>query len=242
MNSSYALIGSFGPSINASPQASPLSYVALSGLDSGFINTLGSGSGLVGPDSAQAQLFSAQYCAFNPEGWNGVCEYLSKDTKRGGYPNTVQQCNGPSGSCFGPGVGSALTKGQVLIRNTASEKYLKAMSGNCKRDYEPYDPTVAGSPLVSRWSPMGNACGTSGNCNSANKCIPIYGVDPKTIDNDPVMNKVLAQPWIAMDILVNIYNHASRSGELQNLTGTKLYKFFMTDDFQQIVASKMYKV
>jgi hypothetical protein len=89
---------------------------------------------------------------------------------------------------------------------------------------------------------MGNACGTSGNCNSANKCIPIYGVDPKTIDNDPVMNKVLAQPWIAMDILVNIYNHASRSGELQNLTGTKLYKFFMTDDFQQIVASKMYKV
>jgi hypothetical protein len=239
---SYASIGSFGPQVNNSVQANPLSYCALSGLDSGFMHTLGSGSGLIAPGSGQCQLFMAQYCASNPEGWNGVCEYLSQDTKRGGNPNTVQQCNGFGGSCFGPGLGNALTNGQILIRNTAQEKYLKAMSGNCKRVYEPFDPTVAGSPLISKWVPMGNACGSAANCHSANQCIPIYGVDPSSIDDDIIMNKILAQPWIAMDILVNMYNHSSRNGDLQRLVGTKLHKFFTTLDFQNIVSSKMYQV
>ena len=236
MSSSYTMIGTFGQGVNKSPQANPLAYCALSGLDSGFMNTLGSGSNICGPESSQCQLFMAQYCATNPQGWNGVCEYLSQD-QRTVYPNTVQQCNGPSGRCF-----TNMTKGQVLIRNTAQEKYLIGMSGNCKRDYEPFDPTVADSPLISRWKPLAGSCGSSGSCNGANQCIPIYGVDPASIDQDPVMNKILDQPWIAMDILVNIHNHAARNGQLQKLQGTRLHTFFKTPDFQSIVASRLYKV
>ena len=35
---------------------------------------------------------------------------------------------------------------------------------------------------------------------------PVYEVNPKTIDSDPLMNKILANPRIAMDILKNIYD------------------------------------
>lgn len=242
---SYASIGNFGPGVNNSPQSNPLSYCTLTGLDSGFMHTLGSAGTLSGPGNAQCQLFMAQYCATNPEGWNGICEYMSQDTNRGANPNTVQTCNGPSGSCFSSCIGNALTNGQILIRNTAQEKYLVAMSNNCQRIYEPFDPTVAGSPMVSKWMPVSNgaSCGSAQGCSAPGKCIPIYAIkDPKNIDNDPVMNKVLAQPWIATDILVNIYNNAMRNGTLQQLVGTKLYRFFMNPQFQQIVKSGMFKV
>lgn len=242
---SYASIGNFGPGVNNSPQSNPLSYCTLTGLDSGFMHTLGSAGTLSGPGNAQCQLFMAQYCATNPEGWNGICEYMSQDTNRGANPNTVQTCNGPSGSCFSSGIGNALTNGQILIRNTAQEKYLVAMSNNCQRIYEPFDPTVAGSPMVSKWMPTSNgaSCGSSQGCSAPGKCIPIYAIkDPKNIDNDPVMNKLLAQPWCCMDIFVNIYNNAMRNGTLQQLVGTKLYRFFMNPQFQQIVKSGMFKV
>ena len=67
-------------------------------------------------------------------------------------------------------------------------------------------------------------------------------LNPKTIDNDPVMNKVLSIPFACMDILVNIYNSAVRMNTLQSLVGTKLYRFFMNPQFQQIVKSGMFKV
>lgn len=233
------MIGNFGPS-KPLGQSNPLSYCMLSGLDSGFMHTLGSGSDLLSHNGSQCQLFMAQYCSNNPKGWDGVCEYMSQDTNRS-YPNTVQQCNGPSGSCFGSGLGNALTKGQILIRNTAQEKYLKGMSSNCTRVYEPFDPTVADSPLVSRWQPGGDqSCMSAGNCNASNKCIPIYGVDEKTIDTDPVMNKLLDQPWIGMDILVNIHNIANSTGTIHKLKGTRLHDFFQTKNFQSIVKSQMY--
>lgn len=241
---SYASIGNFGPGVNNSPQSNPLSYCTLTGLDSGFMHTLGSAGTLSGPGNSQCQLFMAQYCATNPEGWNGVCEYMSQDTNRGANPNTIQSCNGPSGSCFGSGIGNALTNGQILILNTAQEKYLVGMSSNCQRVYEPFDPTVAGSPMVSKWMPVANmsACANGQGCNASNKCIPIYAVNPKTIDNDPVMNKLLAQPWIGIPLLQNIYLNAVRMNTLQSLVGTKLYRFFMNPQFQQIVKSGMFKV
>lgn len=232
MNSSYSKISDFGPSAGLTAESSPLSYCALSGLESGFQHTLGYGTSLLGPNSTQCQRFMSQYCAHNPEGWNGVCEYLSQNTMRY-LPNAIQPSNGPNGSCLGSGLGNAVTSGQILIRNTAAEKYLKMMSGNCRADYEPFDPTVASSPLLRSWySPSGGT----------NKCIPIYDVDAKTIDNDVVMNKILSQPWIAMDILTNIYNNRVRTNTLQELQGTKLYQFFQAKDFKQIVANRLYTV
>lgn len=229
---SYATIAEFGPSAGMGAESSPLSYCALSGLESGFQHTLGSANSNMGPSNSQCQRFMAQYCATNPNGWDGVCEYLSQNTQRS-LPNTVSACNGPNGSCFGSGIGGATTTGQNLIRNTAAEKYLKYMSGNCRRDYEPFDPTVAASPLISTWVSANDA---------PNQCIPIYDVDARTIDSDVVMNKILTQPWIAMDILVNIFNNRVRTGTLDELKGTKLYQFFQSRDLQTIARNRLYTV
>lgn len=234
--SSYACIKNFGP--DSETTANPLATCAVSTLDSGFNTTLGS-NGVVGPESGQCQLFMASYCGA-PNGWDPVCEYLSQDQSQF-LPNTMSSCNTPGGSCMGPGTGNALTKGQILIRNSFAERYLLSMSGNCQRDYEPFDPTVANSPMIGRWRPMTSGCGSTGNCEGPNACIPIYGVsNPHEIDSDPLMNKVLDQPWIALDVLVNMYNNANRLGTLQQLKGTRLYNFFGNREFQNIVKSGMY--
>jgi hypothetical protein len=51
-------------------------------------------------------------------------------------------------------------------------------------------------------------------------------VDPKTIDSDPVMDKLLARPIIGINILTNIYNTMKRYGTLAQLKGTKLGNFY----------------
>ena len=220
---SYYSIGNFGSENSA--QANPVTYCFVSGLDSGAYHNLG-GQNIAGPDNGQCQVFSAAYCANN---WDGVCEYASRDTAFGApIVNTVAQPNG---------IYNPTNRGEILVRNTAAEKYLKAMSPNCSRQYEPFDPTTAGSPLISRWMPIEQGCGNFSNYNS-NTCIPVYGVDPAKIDNDPVMNKILSKPSIAMDILVNIYNNA----DLDALKGTKLYNYFSTVEFQEIVKSKVINV
>jgi hypothetical protein len=238
MDSNYATISAFGSSAGLAPENDPLTYIATSGLQSGFLHTLGGGSSFLGPNSSTVQKAAAQICGSE---WNGVCEYLSNDSSRI-YPNTVSSCNGPDGSCMGSGLGNSLTAGQILIRNSASERFLKAMSDNCVKVYQPFDPTVANSPMISSWVPSGNNCKGSGNCYGSNVCVPVYDVDPKSIDKDVVMNKVLQQPWIALDILLNIYNTRKRTGRLKELENTKIGTYFKSKDFLQLVGGGLYRM
>lgn len=240
MSCNYVSISDFGQSAGLSPQNDPLSYCALSGLESGFQHTIGGGNSLVGPNSGQCQTFMAQYCAQGPNGWDGVCEYLSNDSNTM-YPNMVSTCNRPDGACMGSGIGNFTSKGQILIRNTAQEKYISKMSDNCQRVYQPFDPTVADSPLISKWMPVGNDCKGNGSCRAfGTTCIPIYDVDAKKIDSDVVMDKILQQPWIALDILANIYNYRKRGGTLRELDGTKIGTYFKTKDFQRVLKTNSY--
>lgn len=227
----YSCISNFGS--NDPGMANPLSVCAVTDLDAGFNNKLG--GGMLRPENQQCQAFMGLYCGNK---WDGICEYMSNDTNRA-LPNSVANCNAPGGSCYGGSTNSAFTRGQILIRNAAAERFLYSMSSNCVREYQPFDPTTAGSPLISMWVPNGG-CG-SGDCNGSGVCVPVYKVDAKTIDNDPIMNKILAQPWIALDILVNIYNNAAKSGELLAMRHTKLYKLFMSPYFQEIVKSGIVK-
>ena len=112
-----------------------------------------------------------------------------------------------------------ITAGDFLVYNTAKIKYLQSMLGTCVLRSEQFDPTVASSPKISFWEEDGG-------------CIPIYQVDPLTIDQDVVMNKILAKPTIAMDILINIYKTAIRLNKLHDLSNTKLYAFFQSKDFK----------
>jgi hypothetical protein len=74
---------------------------------------------------------------------------------------------------------------------------------------------VANSPLVRK-------------LNYGNSYV-YYEVDPKTIDEDIVMDKILMKPEIALDLLVNIYNTMKRKKTLKELNDTKIGKFFMTN-------------
>ena len=60
----------------------------------------------------------------------------------------------------------------------------------------------------------------------------MYAVDPKKIDNDPVMTKILDKPIIAWSILINIHKSAKRKGKLDELRGTRIHTFFMSNPFQ----------
>jgi hypothetical protein len=53
-----------------------------------------------------------------------------------------------------------------------------------------------------------------------------FAVNPKTIDADIVMDKLLMNPSSAIDILSNIYNTMKSKKTLASLAGTKLGMFF----------------
>lgn len=210
--SSYAQICKFGAN-SYSPSTNPISYSIGSNMDQNFLH--GSSSTIfTKQDSRNSQLFLSEYCA---QGWDGFCEVASRNATKG-LPNQAENSNG-----FGMGncLTQDLNSGDILIRNTASKKYLKGMGG-CTKKTEQFDPTVASSPLISSWKPNQD--------NVSMVCIPVYGVNPKEIDNDVVMDKILRKPSLAMDILINIYNNAKRDGTLIQLKGTKLGNFFETNE------------
>jgi hypothetical protein len=218
----YSTIGEFGPSINQST-SNVFAYCAVTDLESGFAHgSIGGSGGLLSPEGQQCQIGSAQVCA---KDYGGVCRVLAED-RTTGLPNAMSTAN--MKYYKNP------TKGEIFLRNVASERFLTKMSENCKRVYQPLDPTVAGSPLISSWLSSGTKCQSSNWKNGV--CVPEYGVDPKTIDQDEVMNKILEKPWIAMDVLVNMYNSAVRNGTLENLKGTKLYRLFKSPQFLKITS------
>jgi hypothetical protein len=205
--SQYSSISNFGPNTQTAVN-NPLTYcMGTRDIDKSFLHGSSSAE-IIGQDSEQCQRYMSEYCANT---WDKFCEASSQST--GAYfPNNLQSC-----TSVGDTVCKNMTSGEFMIRNTASKKYLTQML-NCKKVFEPFDPNVPNSPMVSYFV---------SNCSyGLRKCVPIYEVDPTTIDNDPVMNKILAKPIIAADILINIYNTAKRKNTLQKLKGTKLGHLF----------------
>lgn len=211
----YRPIGSFGQGAATDPNANPLTYCLIDSIDTSFAH--GQNLDLRGPQTKKCQMFMSDYCA---KDWNGVCEFAFQNRNKM-VPNMLQSCQS-----YGDAACVGLTEGQILLRNTASKKYLSAISNNCSLKYEPFDPTVASSPMVSYWT---------SSCNAKGACVPMYEVDPSKIDSDVVMNKILSNPKIAWGVLVNIYNTAVRKGTLPTLQGTKLYKFFQSQGFQKYI-------
>lgn len=209
--STYRPISKFGSNAYA-PINNPITYCLNNNIDQMFAH--GSASDTLGQHSKSCQAFLSDYCA---EKWDGFCEVESHNTSTK-YPNHIQ-----SYTEFGnDDAYKSMNAGDVLVRNTASKKYLKSM-GNCKRKYEPFDPTVASSPMISYW--------VNDNSSYTGKCVPVYSVDPSTIDNDVVMDKILSKPIIGIDILVNIYNTMKREGTLSGLQGTKLGNFYANNSY-----------
>ena len=205
--STYANITNFGPQAGHAPTNNPLSYCLVDDIDNKFQHSTDSGP--IGPYSRNCQTFMSDRCAKN---WDGYCEFLSKDK----YNFAVNQAEiVPCGirPCCPP----CLTAGEILIRNTAERKYVTQILGS-EEVWEPFDYNVANSPLIRYWKPK-----PLGYCGPHTV---FYEVNPKGIDNDPVMNKLLAKPEIGKDILESIKNTMKRKGTLQQLKGTKLGNYF----------------
>lgn len=205
----YSNIKSFGPSEHSEVD-NPLTYCMNNTMDQRFLH--GGNSDIYGQNSKPCQAFLSDYCA---DKWDGFCEYASNN-KNISLPNNIHHS---STSVQG---NTGLTSGEILIKNTAAKKYLISM-GDCLQKFEPFDPTVASSPIISYWIPNGY--------NYSNTCTPQYAVDPTTIDSDIVMDKILSKPIIALDILINIYNTMKKNGTLIKLKDTKIGKFYAENPY-----------
>lgn len=211
--SSYQKLVTFGSTLtNALPVYSndPVTYCVGSNCSQGFNH--GGNAAIYGQNSPECQTYMAQRCAGN---WDGVCEYASRHVANEEYATRADTVS------MGMKPMIDLTPGDVLVRNTAMEKYLVGMTGgNCELKTEQFDPINPSSPFISRYVGTG--------------CVPQYAVDPSTIDSDPVMNKLLDNPRIAPQLLVNIKNTMRRNGTLASLIGTRLGSFYAleppTDD------------
>ena len=211
--SNYINISKFGNVEPNLPVNDPLTYCLVPGFENGFLHG-GVGNGFLNSDSKHCQMFMGDYCA---KKWDDKCEWASNKTEKF-VSNIGPNCNRIMN-------GIPLSRGDVLIRNTADRKYLIKMSSDCELKYQPFDPTVSSSPMIGFWSPK---------CLGG-QCIPEYEINPKNLDSDEVMNKILTKPYIAMDILISIRKNMKKSKKFESLKGTKLYNYFNSVEFVNLL-------
>jgi hypothetical protein len=202
MKNSYVSIAQFG-NIAESPADDPLTFCMANTIDKNFIHgPLGS---LYGPRTKQCQLYLAERCSKN---WDGYCEYYYQHQQASGewphsqpYPNTV------SNSQYAR---SDISTGDQLLANAAERKY--CIFPECKKTIDNFDPMNPRSKKIFWYE----------NSYNGIECVPVCKVDPKTIDNDPIMDRLLQKPTVGGNTLINIFNTCRREGI--DLRGTKVGK------------------
>ena len=194
----YRQISDFGKIRNSS--ANPWSYCAINGPDSQFAHPpLGD---TIGPNSVNCQAWMAEECA---KEWSDMCEYVYQSQNTRSFPNTLNRTAGANRD-------NANTAGQNLVANAVERAFCSY--ANCVPIKQQFDPTVVGSPEYTTY------VGHDGNPDT---CIPVCGVDPNTVDNDPLVDKMLQHPELCSATLTNIFNTAARTGV--SYAGTKLHPY-----------------
>jgi hypothetical protein len=199
----YKQLARFGSSeVNVLPvfNNDPLTYCIGNNASQRFNH--GSHAVTYGQNSNACQVYLANRCAQN---WDGICEYAA--SKPANEERTLVADTMFAGNDQTVG----LTPGEVLLKNTAESRFRIGML-NCELKTEPFDPVNPSSPYISYYV--------------GQNCIPLYAVDPKTIDRDVVMNKILDNPKIARQLLLNIKNTMMRQGTFHDLKGTRLGNFY----------------
>lgn len=209
----YQNIKSFGYQVKGLAVNNPLSYCLSSGMDNSFMHG-GHAGKILNRETKPCQSYISEYCSNN---WDEYCELESKNNSR--LSNALNSEQNTLNATIG------LTAGEVLIYNTASKKYIIRREGSCKLVSTQFDPTVASSPMYNEWVSSGGICFT-GCGEDGGDCVPVYGVNPSTIESDPLMNKILNKPAIALDILKKIYVDMKKEKTLFQLKGTRLGSFF----------------
>lgn len=211
----YQTISSFGPQVKGLAVNNPLSYCLSSSMDNSFMHG-GHAGKILNRSSKPCQSYISEYCSNN---WDEYCELESKNDSR--ISNSL---NDEQNTLSNATVG--LTAGEVLIYNTASKKYVIRREGSCKLVSTQFDPTVASSPMFNEWIGGNDNCVEGGCKDTGGECVSVYGVNPATINSDPLMNKILDKPSIALNILKKIYFDMKKDKTLSQLKGTRIGSFF----------------
>ena len=180
----------------------PLTYCLGNDISQRFNH--GSHGDLYGQNSKPCQVFLSKRCANE---WDSICEYAASPSTNDEYATRAALNGAGSHQIIG------LSSSDILIRNTAMEKYRVAMT-NCELRREAFDPVSPASPEITYFT--------------GRYCQPIYAVNPLRIDEDPVMNRILMKPNIALDILLNVKNTMTRVGTISQLDGSRLGEFMKT--------------
>jgi hypothetical protein len=198
--SSYQQYATFGKApIGSSDPNQPLTMCLQDTMDVKFHN--GGIGNLYGPRSQRCQLYMSERCA---KKWDGFCEYFYRSHQSPSqWPDNQQWPNTVSPWSYGV----ALSTGDQLLQNAAERKYCKYV--NCAPKSELFNPTNPAGPSITYYESSTN-----------DPCIPVCRVNPSSVDEDPVMERLLENPRAGGPVLINICNTAKREGT--NLKGTKL--------------------
>ena len=197
---SYTRINKFGQGAAFDAVNDPVTYCIGRTIDNSFQH----GTTLFGQECLPCQVIMSQRCAVQ---WDNICEMCSHNTNIS-YPNNLQNC-----TSMNDVVNKNMNAGQILLYNTFATKYLTNIYAGTRKQ-EPFDARVASSPIITYW--IGG--------------FRTYEVlETENIDNCIVMNKILDNPYIARDILVNIYKTMKNKKTLYKLSGTRLGSFFQKE-------------
>ena len=196
----YKRLVNFGMDKGATYNNDPLTYCLGNNISQRFNH--GGNSDTYGQNSKPCQVYMARRCA---DQWDNICDHAMNPKTNDEFAFATELMDAGMNQIQG------LTSGEVFLRNVAIEKYRTSMN-NCDLRRESFDPLSPSSPNITYFV--------------GQNCIPTFSVDPYTIDDDPVMNRILLNPRIASDILFNIYTTMNKAGTLHQLIGTRLGNSF----------------
>lgn len=213
----YSSISDLG---NPNTITDPVYYCALDGLDSQFAF----GSTGFQKGNYLCSEYMSNRCAAE---WDAVCQATLENPA---YKYPRPECC-PAG----------LTDGQAMLREAAFKHFLIGTK-NCWSACEPFDPTVADSPLVCRQIDTAPTTGMSpfviwaldgkqvAGCPALDNppCEKYYGMTEaqmRHLDQDPIMQNLLLAPYIAMDLLAALAQWVKQTHNIDKICHTQFYTF-----------------
>ena len=174
---------------NPMDQSNPLTYVILPTFNNSFIHGSTASNLLYSPYSPGPANYIAERCS---DVYDGFCEgykLMNTDT----YWSNTAAIDNLSMNLAKNYLKIKSTVGQNMVRNAAERRFL--VYSNVTQYMEPFDPNVANSPMVTKYS-QGYNVGRVGYKNLDN---------PAAIDNDQLMMAVCENWPQCFDVLTKIY-------------------------------------
>jgi len=210
----YSKFIDFGKQINPQIQndtnaANPLTYCITPSLNSQFFHGSSSSNQLYSTMNTSCTNFMAQRCSTQ---WDDYCDaYLQINTDNY-WPNmaVIDRLAYQNANQF---FQIRPTVGQNLLRNACYYKYID--TSDLSYSIEPFDPTVANSPLIKIFQEYVSRYSTV-----------IHLSDPEEIRKDTLIPKMLSHYPICMDVIGRIYLAFLRKEKGVHIENTPFQSFF----------------